>query len=62
MLIGSLESMESLARSSTELASEIKQNIENLLNDNLHPVMNRLESMFKIFLEAESATNLPAAN
>ncbi|HEY0765924.1 MAG TPA: hypothetical protein VGD61_26325 [Pyrinomonadaceae bacterium] len=54
--------MESLARSSTELASEIKQNIENLLNDNLHPVMNRLESMFKIFLEAESATNLPAAN
>lgn len=59
MLIESLESGESVKKRSPELTSEINQNIKNLLNDNFHPVMNRLENMFKAFLASESARDLP---
>lgn len=53
-LLDSQGSIESLRESDPELAEQMRVSATSIMNDNIHPLMNRLEDRFKRMLAAEA--------
>jgi len=46
-------SVDSLSRLTPEFVTQMKANAKSIIDDNIHPLMNRLENRFKILLSAD---------
>jgi hypothetical protein len=59
MVLESQESIESVKHSAPHFANQMKENANNLIEINIHPLMNRLEDKFKVLLSAELPVSAP---
>jgi hypothetical protein len=53
LLRSGYQSADSLRELPSEFVAQMKENAQNILNDNIHPLMRRLEDKFKTLLSAE---------
>lgn len=56
MVFDSQESIESMNDRSPDFALQMKQTAKAIIDENIHPIMNRLEDRFKRLLDAEQPT------
>ncbi|SRR6266516_256539 len=62
LLLDNQGSIESLRESAPEFAEEMRVSATKIINENIHPLMNRLEDRFKGMLAAESPSYHLAEN